>query len=284
LSFLSDVIALSKPRLSALVLVTGGGGLWLAPQPAPAAVAASTLIGLTMVVGAANALNNYLERDSDRLMARTRERPLPSGRLDPRVALVLGALVAPVSVALLTFGANPLAGLLAALAFLLYVYVYTPMKRRSHRAILVGAIPGAMPPLVGWTAATGHVESGGLALFAVMLLWQIPHSIGIQLYRKEEYAAAGIHVVPEVFGDGGARRHAVGWALALLLGSLLLVPAGVGGTLTAVGGAVLGIFFFLSTLRRFDPAAAAAWGRRVFLDSLLYLTALFGVLAVDRWI
>jgi protoheme IX farnesyltransferase len=153
LSLLRDVIALSKPRLSALVLVTGGGGLWLAPQPVPARLAVCTLAGLTMVVGAANALNNYLERESDKRMARTRDRPLPSGRLDPRVALALGALVAPVSVALLTFGANPLAGLLAALAFLLYVMVYTPMKRRSHRAILVGAIPGAMPPLIGWTAA-----------------------------------------------------------------------------------------------------------------------------------
>lgn len=284
MSLLRDVIALSKPRLSALVLVTGGGGLWLAPGPTSPGLAVCTLLGLTMVVGAANALNNYLERDSDRLMVRTRDRPLPSGRLDPRVALALGALVAPLAVALLTFGANPLAGLLAGVAFLLYVYVYTPMKRRSHRAILVGAIPGAMPPLIGWTAVTGGLESGGLALFGVMLLWQIPHSIGIQLYRKAEYAAAGIQVVPEVFGDSGARWHAVGWALALLLGSLLLVPAGVGGTLTAVGGAVLGVFFVLRTLRRFDPAAAAIWGRRVFLDSLLYLTALSGVLAVDRWI
>ena len=284
MSLVRDVIALSKPRLSALVLVTGGGGLWLAAQPVSLGLAARTLAGIILVVGAANALNNYLERDTDRLMARTRDRPLPSGRLDPRVALGLGVLVAPISVALLTFGANPLAGLLAALAFLLYVYVYTPMKRRSHRAILVGAIPGAMPPLIGWTAATGSIDTGGLALFGVLLLWQIPHSIGIQLYRKAEYAAAGMHIVPEAFGDAGARWHAVAWALALLLGSLLLVPAGVGGTLTAVGGAALGLFFFLRTLRRFDPATAAQWGRRVFLDSLIYLTALFGILALDRWI
>lgn len=282
-SVLRDVFELSKPRLSSLVLVTGGGGLWLAERPVSWSLAVCTLAALTMVVGAANALNNYYERESDKLMTRTRNRPLPAGRLDPRVAIALSAIVTPISVALLTFGANALSGVLAALAFFFYVAVYTPMKQRSHHAILMGAIPGAMPPLIGWTAASGAVEPGGLLLFAVLFVWQIPHSIAIQLYRKEEYAAAGIRVVPLVLGDQTARRHAIGWALALLLVSLGLVPSGVGGPLTLGGAVALGLWFFARTLRKAAPGEEPAWGRRVFLDSLIYLTALFGVLALDRW-
>lgn len=281
-SLLRDVFDLSKPRLSSLVLVTGGGGLWLSGQPVGWELALVTLGGLTLVVGAANAMNNYLERDLDRLMARTRNRPLPAGRLDPRVALVMSAVVAPLSVLLLSLGANPLSGMLAALAYVLYVFVYTPMKRRSHYNILVGAVPGAMPPLIGWTAASGALEPGGLALFAVMVLWQIPHSIAIQLFRKAEYAAAGMRVVPLAVGDVAARRQAIGWALLLLLVSLLLVPAGVGGAITAVGGGLLGLGFFLRTLRPAQPDAYGAWGRRVFFDSLWYLTTLMAVLALDQ--
>lgn len=279
---LKDVFDLSKPRLSSLVLVTGGGGLLLSGHPVDARLALLTLTGLTLVVGAANALNNYFERDTDRLMARTANRALPAGRLHPRVALIMGALVAPLAVALLAWGANPLSGMLAALAYALYAFVYTPMKRRSHHNVLVGAVPGAMPPLIGWAAASGALEPGGIALFALMFIWQVPHSIAIQLYRKEEYAAAGMRMVPLAIGELRARQHAIGWSFALLLASLALVPAGVGGTITAVGAGVLGLGFFLRTLRPVEPQGYPRWGRRVFLDSLVYLTTLMGVLALDR--
>lgn len=279
-----DVLSLAKPRLSALVIVTGGGALWLSGRPVPVGLALSTLVGLTLVVSAANALNNYLERDTDRYMSRTRGRPLPAGRMDPSLALWLGVLLAPLSIGLLTWGANPLAGLLATVAFLSYVLVYTPLKRRSHLSIVVGAVPGALPPLIGWTAATGELGLGGLSLFAVLFFWQIPHSIAIGIYRKSEYAAAGIKVLPLVLGDARARRWTILTTVMLVGASLTLVPAGVGDTITLAGSVMLGLAFLGRTLRRTEPGQEGSWARGVFLDSLLYLTALFGVLALDRWL
>ena len=195
-----DLIALTKPRLSALVLFTAGGGLWLSDTPVPATTAAAAVLGTTLVVGGANALNCYLERDVDQLMGRTALRPLPAGRLHPSAALAFGLLLSFVSVPLLTFATTPLAGLLAAVALVLYVVVYTPMKRRSSLSTLVGAVPGALPPLIGWTAATGQLDPGGLALFAILLLWQIPHSLAIGVYRRMEYEAAGLVVFPSEHG------------------------------------------------------------------------------------
>ena len=151
-SLLRDLISLSKPRLSSLVIFTGGIGLFLA-------------------VAAANTLNNFLERDSDRDMPRTATRPLPTRRVSPRVALMQGLLLTALSVPMLTLVANRLTGLLGAIALLLYVLVYTPLKRRTAFSTIVGAIPGAMPPLMGWTAVTGTLDAGGLALFAVLFTW-----------------------------------------------------------------------------------------------------------------
>src|SRR5262249_18441529 len=144
----------------------------------------------------ANTLNMYLERDVDGRMARTRHRPLPAGRLPERAALVFGIAQALVAVPLLTFGANPLTGLLGAVALILYVLVYTPMKRWSIHALLVGAVPGAMPPLLGFAARSGELSLGALALFGVIFLWQIPHFLAIALFREDDYRAAGLKVFP----------------------------------------------------------------------------------------
>ena len=205
-TMISDLWTLTKPRLSMLVIITAGGGYWLAGSN-DLLSGMLAVGGTTLVVAAANVLNNYLERESDKDMTRTSVRPLPTGRLAPSIALLFGVLLTAISVPLLTFGANPLTGLLAAVALILYVLVYTPMKRVSSMNTLVGAIPGALPPLIGWTAATGSIEVGGLLLFALLFLWQIPHSLAICIYRQKEYESAGLVVLPSEHGLAVTRRQ-----------------------------------------------------------------------------
>jgi len=242
-----------------------------------------TLVGTVLIVAAANVLNMYLERDSDAFMSRTMNRPLPAHRMEPDVALRFGLALAAVSVPLLTFFVGALPGLLAAIALVSYVLLYTPMKRQTATALLVGAIPGAIPPLIGWTAATDRVELPGVLLFAVMFLWQVPHFLAITLFRKEEYARAGLIVQPnEPGGEREARANIVRYIVALVAVSLLFVPLGVarGAYLAAavlLGGAFLG--YGLAGLRQ---DAGPRWARKLFLLSLVYLPLLFGALLLDR--
>lgn len=283
-SLLRDLISLSKPRLSSLVIFTGGIGLWLAPGHIDAARAVGVVSALVLVVAAANTLNNFLERDSDRDMPRTATRPLPMRRLSPRVALIQGLILTAVSVPLLTLLANRLTGVLGAIALLSYVLVYTPMKRVSSLATIVGAVPGAMPPLMGWTAATGTLDPGGLALFCVLFTWQMPHFLAIGLYRAPEYASAGLMVHAIEIGPERTRVRALQWTVALVLSSAFLVITGVGGWLTGAVSAVLGVIFLVRAAQGLRPGADDAWARRLFRYSLVYLTVLFTVMAVDKLI
>ncbi len=276
-----ELVALTKPRVTWLVLATTACGMAVAPQSASCSTRAAAMLATLLVVASANSLNCWLERDLDRLMTRTRNRPLPAGRLSPRVALVFGLALGALSVPLMTFLVNPLTGLLAAVALISYVWIYTPMKQHSPAALLVGAIPGAMPPLMGWTAMTGALDVPGLLLFAVLFLWQLPHFIAISVFRKHEYAAAGLKVLPAVRGETIARRHAVMYAGALLPVTLLLVPAGVGGQLYFVVALVLGAVFFLSALRSLSRDGSDRWARRLFVTSLFYLPILMAVLVID---
>ena len=277
-----DLFALSKPRLSSLVLITAGGGLWLARVPVSLGTTVGTMLGTTLVVAAANTLNNYLERESDVWMARTKTRPLPSGRMPASWALTQGLVLTAISLPLLSWTANALAGLLAAIALVLYVLVYTPLKRRSSISTFVGAIPGAMPPLIGTAAATGTIESTGLVLFGIMFLWQIPHFLAITLFRKGEYERAGLVVLPLTRGDRATSWQIVHYVLALIPLSLATVALGVGGTLTAVGATLLGFGFLYKAVQGLGPGAGPKQARSLFFFSLIYLTGLFAVLAVDR--
>lgn len=279
---LRDLFELTKPRLSALVLFTAGAGMWLAPEPPTLARAAGALFGITSVVAAANTLNNWIERDSDRFMARTRNRPLPTGRLSARAALVQGLVLTALSLPLLAWMANPLTAALAALSLFLYVAVYTPLKRRSTWSTVIGAIPGAMPPLMGWTTATGAMDAGGWVLFGILFFWQVPHFLAIGLYRKAEYEAAGLVILPNVQGDEVTRRHITAYVTALLGVSMLAVPTGVGGWPTGVAAGVLGGIFWWKSVRGLVSQGNAGWARNLFLFSLVYLTALFMTMAVDR--
>jgi uncharacterized membrane protein len=185
----SDLLQLAKPRITALVVFTTAIGLWLAPHGLRPVTVALTLVGTVLIVAAANVLNMYLERDSDAMMTRTMNRPLPAHRMDPGLALRFGLVLAAVSVPLLTFAVGALPGLLAAIALVSYVLLYTPMKRQTATALLVGALPGAIPPLIGWTAATERLDLPGVLLFAVMFLWQVPHFLAITLFRRTRGAA-----------------------------------------------------------------------------------------------
>ena len=213
---LRDFASLAKPRITFLSVFTALGGMWLAPVKNSYWAMAMTALGTALVVAAANALNCYIERDSDRQMARTRNRPLPARRMAPKAALIFGTVLALVSVPILTFTVNPVTGLLAAVALVSYVWIYTPMKQESHWALWVGAIPGAMPPLIGWTAATGQVEWPGVVLFGIMFIWQLPHFIAICMYRDQEYQRAGIQTVASVHGWNGAVRQIFFWTAVLV--------------------------------------------------------------------
>jgi protoheme IX farnesyltransferase len=201
-----DATALAKPNITFLSVFTTLGGIWLAPGSFGLAAIIATILGTALIVAAANTLNCYIERDSDRFMARTKNRPLPAGRMNPRHALWLGTGLAALSIPILTFVINPVTGLLGAIALVSYVWIYTPMKQISPLALWVGAVPGAMPPLLGWTAVTGRIEWPGVVLFGIMFLWQMPHFIAISMYREQEYNQAGIKTVPGVHGVAVAKK------------------------------------------------------------------------------
>jgi protoheme IX farnesyltransferase len=277
---MSDLIALAKPRITALVLITTAGGYWLAPVKAGPLVATLTIIGTILIVAGANALNMYLERDIDGRMERTKDRPLPAGRLAPRVALWFGVALSMTAVPILAIGANATTALLAVLANLSYVLAYTPMKQRSHWALLVGAVPGAMPPLLGWTAATGTIGAGGLVLFGILFLWQVPHFLAISIFRREDYARAGLKVMPNTVGLRATKHSIARYLFALLAVSLLLVPLGVEGSGYTVLAGTLGTVFLGWGCWGLRDDAGARWARSLFGISILYLAMLFCALIV----
>lgn len=283
----ADLVILTKPRITLMVVVTMLGGIWLAlhrigPSAAPSTVSlAIAVLGTALVVGSANALNMYLERFTDRLMARTKNRPLPTGRLDAKVALVFGLALGLVSVPALTLAVNATTGLLAALALVSYVAVYTPLKRRTTASLLIGAIPGAIPPLLGWTAVTGRVEWPGVLLFGILFLWQVPHFLAIATFRRDDYVRAGLKILPAERGDRVTRLHIVGYTLALIAVSVGLVGTGIGGRLYLGMAMILGGGFLAQGARGLLPGAGVRWARGLFAVSIVYLVLLFAALMVS---
>ncbi len=279
-----DLIALTKPRITLLVLATEAAGAYLAPGHADARVQCLAMAGTALIVGSANALNMWWERDIDARMARTRNRPLPAGRLSADVALGFGLALAVISVPML-FMVNVATALLGLVALLSYVAVYTPLKPHTHLALLVGAVPGAIPPLLGWATVTGTIGLGGLLLFGVLFLWQIPHFAAITIFRAEDYRRAGLQVVSVQHGERAARQTIALYSLLLVGASLLFVPFGLSGPYYAIAATVLGAMFLALALRglrggaRFD---SNRWARRVFAFSVLYLPALLVALLVHR--
>jgi protoheme IX farnesyltransferase len=271
-----DLLALTKPRITAMVLVTEAAGLRLAPGQTGGRALWLSLVGTALIVGSANALNMWWESDVDARMTRTQGRPLPAGRLSPDTALAFGLALALVSAPML-FLVNVTTGLLGLVSLVSYVAVYTPLKRHTSLALLVGAVPGAMPPLMGWSTATGSVGLGGLLLFGVLFLWQVPHFAAISIFRAEDYGRAGLQVVSVQHGEGAARRTIAVYTPLLVVASLLFLPFGLAGRAYGVVAATLGAGFLALALRglaagpRFD---ARRWAKLVFALSIPYLTIL----------
>ena len=284
-AFVVDLIALTKQRITVMVVVTMLGGMWLAmrsggPQR-PVLTLALAVLGTVLVVSGANTLNMYIERDSDRFMARTKNRPLPAGRMAPEIALGFGLALSALAIPLLTFAVNAMTGLLAAVALVSYVLVYTPLKRVTTLSLPIGAVPGAIPPLLGWTAVTGHLEWPGLLLFSVMFLWQIPHFLAIATFRREDYRRAGLKVLPVERGDRVTRHHIVAYLIALIAVTLLLVPFGVGGSFYLASAIALGAVFLGFGAWGLRASAGPRWARGLFITSIFYLVLLLGALAVN---
>ncbi|HTM21950.1 MAG TPA: heme o synthase [Kofleriaceae bacterium] len=286
---LRDVVALTKPRIVMLALVTAAGGMALAPGRPALGPWLLLLAGTGMLVASASALNMYLEREVDCLMARTADRPLPARRMDERIALLLGVVLALAAAPLLTFGLDPTTGLLGVVALISYVNLYTPLKQRTVAATLIGAVPGALPPLMGWTAATGgRIDAGGLALFAVLFFWQLPHFYAIALFRRKEYERAGLKTLPGERGSWRTWLAMVGYTAVQVAVTLVFPLLGVAGLPYLLVAAVLGTLYLGyaiaggAALAGSDARGAGArWAKRFFLASILYLPLLFGALVLD---
>ena len=282
----ADFVSLTKPRLNLLVLITTLAGLYLAsPSGVDTALLLNTLAGTALVAGGAAALNQVWERRTDALMRRTNTRPLPSGRLGVADGTWFGVLLSVGGLSELAIGVNATAATVAAATLISYVLVYTPLKPRTSLATLVGAIPGALPPVIGWSAATGRISLPALVLFGIVFFWQMPHFLAIAWLFRDDYANAGIPLLPVLEPDGRRTgQQALIYTAALWPVSLLPAVVGLAGIPYVIVATVLGLLFVWLTLR-FARDRTMPNARVLFLFSITYLPILLGALVADRlWI
>jgi len=279
-SRVADYVELTKPRVAVLVLFTVAAGFLLAARSTPDLVALlHTLAGTALVAAGASALNQLLERQSDALMRRTENRPLPSGRLHPLEVFCFGLGMGLAGLIYLALALRqPLCVLVAGLTFVSYVFLYTPLKRRTTLNTLIGAVPGALPPVIGWTAGGGSIGPEVGVLFLILFLWQVPHFLAIAWIYRQDYARAGLRMLSVVDDTGSmTARQMVLYAMALVPVSLSPVILGQAGWLFAGVAFALGLAFLLTTLG-FMRQVSAASARRVLRASLVYLPAMFALL------
>jgi protoheme IX farnesyltransferase len=279
---LRSYVALTKPRILLLVIFTGLPVMWMAEGRPDAGFALVTLLGIALAAAAANALNCFLERDLDALMERTRERPLPAARLRPQAALAFGLALAVASTALLYHVAGAVAAALGVASILFYVFVYTVwLKPRSSWNAVVGGAAGAAAPLIADAAVNGHVGPAGWLLFGIIFFWQPPHVWAIALFRKADYARAGIPMLPNVIGDEPTRWRMLWYTLALVPVTLAPALLGLLGSIYLAAALLLDAWFVWHAIRVLRERSDAA-ARRMFHVSLVYLFALFLAMLVDR--
>jgi protoheme IX farnesyltransferase len=280
---LADYIELTKPRISIMVLVTVAAGAILGSAGAPEWwLLWQTLVGTALVAAGASALNQYLERDTDSAMERTEHRPLPSGRLQPREVLVFGIALGILGICYLAFFLpRPLAAIIAAITFLSYVFVYTPLKRKTSLNTLIGAVPGALPPVIGWAAVRGSVDWSIVNLFAIMFIWQVPHFLAIAWIYRKDYGRAGLCMLPCVDREGTMTgRQMVAYCCALIPVSLSPLVLGQAGMIYLVGAVGLGVGFLAFTIA-FLRKRSIERARGVLRASLIYLPVLLALLLLD---
>ena len=279
----ADYAALTKPRLNVLVVATSAAGYYLGSPSAPQLILmAQAIAGTALVAGGAAVLNQLYERDTDALMTRTRTRPLPDRRIGPEEAGVFGIALAAAGTTLLAVSANVLAAVVAIATLVIYLMVYTPLKRRSPISTLVGAVPGALPALIGWTAAHGAIAAGGWTLFAIVFLWQIPHFMAIAWLYRDDYRRAGFPMLPVIEPDGHrAGRQAVLYSLALVPVSLVPTLLGVAGLVYFWIALALGAGF-LSLAARFAVTRSEQTARALFYASITYLPLIWTAMVLDH--
>lgn len=280
LAIFSDLV---KARLTTLVLVTTLVGFYAGSgSPVDYWLMLHALLGTALVACGAAALNQLLERELDAKMRRTEDRPLPSGRLSPDAVLIIGAVLSVAGLLDLLLMVNPLTALLGALTLASYLFIYTPLKRITTLNTLIGAIPGAIPPLMGWTAARGEISAAGWSLFAILFLWQLPHFMAIAWLYREDYARAGFKMLPIVDPDGRkTAAQAVCHAFGLIPVSLFPALLGVAGVVYFVGAIVMGIAFLIFAIQ-FSRSLTAERARGLFIASIVYLPLLLGLLVIDK--
>lgn len=283
LRVIADLVALTKPRIVLMVLMTTVVGYYIALTGMPDyGRMLHLVVGTLLAAGGTLALNQYWERDVDALMHRTRARPLPQGRLQPHEALVFGVALTVIGVVYLAAGVNLLAGLVTGATTAIYIFAYTPLKLRTPLCTVVGAISGALPPVTGWVAARDEFALGAWILFGILFLWQLPHTLAIARLYRDDYARAGIRLLPVVDTEGSStERQIVAACLALLIVGPLPTVFGLAGGFYLLAAFALGaVFVVLATRQALAPSAAAA--RRVLFASLIYLPVLLTVLALDK--
>jgi protoheme IX farnesyltransferase len=281
---MSRYLELTKPRITLFILMSTGVGFLFGARIAEAwtwAALLHTLLGTMLIAGGTAALNQWYERDWDALMRRTARRPIPSGRVTARHALWFGSALSAAGFLQLALGVNLLAAFLALFTLASYLFVYTPLKRRSPISTTVGAVPGAMPPLIGYAAASGHLNFEAGILFAILFLWQFPHFYAIAWMYREDYARAGIRMLPVVEPSVDSTARRILW-FSLALFPMSLAPGffAMAGNVYTFGAAVLGILVLYAGYQA-NAGRTLAQARRVLLASIVYLPLLYGLLALD---
>lgn len=277
-----DFLALAKPRIVFLVLVTVAVGYLLGARGASHPLGLTlALVGTGLVAGGASAWNQYLERDRDRKMRRTQRRPLPAGRVEPLHAALFGSALTIAGLAVLAAGPHPVSALVALATFVLYSFLYTWLKGFTTLNTAVGAIPGALPPVIGWTAATGQFGLEALSLFLIMFLWQFPHFLAIAWIHRDDYRRAGVHMLPHHDPCGILTARQSAWhALVLIPASLLPTAIGLAGPVYFAGALLLGAWYLLSAVQ-FWRNVSDATARRMLRVSFLYLPVVLLLLVLD---
>jgi protoheme IX farnesyltransferase len=279
---LGDYFALMKPRVMSLVVFTGLAGMLAAPGHLHWLLASVAVLCIAVAAGASGAINMWYDRDIDAVMERTRERPLPRGRIAPEEALSFGVVLAAGSVLMMGIAVNWVAASLLAVTVLFYVFVYTIwLKRRTPQNIVIGGAAGAFPPMIGWAAVTGSVSIESIALFALIFMWTPPHFWALSLYRCSDYAAAGVPMLPVVAGKAETKRQ-------MLIYTVLLIPVGMAPAMLGIAGwiygavaLILGLVFIAAAVAvRRDETDRSA--KRMFGFSIFYLFALFALLIADH--
>ena len=276
-------VELTKPRIALMLVLTSAAGFYVASNGTfNWALFANAMIGIALLAFGVATLNQFIERKTDVLMERTAERPLPSARLTANEALIFGILQCIVAEVYIAALVNLLTATLGVVVILGYVLIYTPLKRRTSASTAIGAIPGAMPPLMGWTAATGDITLGAWALFVIQFLWQFPHFLAIAWMYRDQYAKAGILMLPVLEPEGRLTgRQIVTFAFMLLAASLAPFFLGFASSIYLFAAAFLGVWFFIESLR-FAIKRTDALARRLLLASVIYLPILFLVLVLTK--